>query len=163
MVDTSEIIPNQLRSDLEALRPILERQGVVQFRHDPDRSGTYRLRFREFNSDAGFTLHRSVSLGRDPAIGEAVAVIIRHWQDEFQPHKGKIEQATVSTVPENPPQDIARDAAQALCGGGWRRREQVGAWYDKALNDPAEMMRFNITGAFPAVRKGGRPLKHKTW
>ena len=163
MVDAHEVIPNQLRSDLEALRPILERQGVVQFRHDPDRPGNYRLRFREFNSDAGFTLHRSVSLGRDPAIGEAVAVLIRRWQDEFRPHKEKIEQAPVSTVPENPPHDIARDAAQALCGGGWRRREQVGAWYDKAIQDPAEMLRFTLSGKLPAPRRAGRPPKKRLW
>jgi hypothetical protein len=162
MVDVDHI-PTELYTDLEALRPILERQGVVQYRQGTDRRGMYRLRFREFSTRAGFTLHRSMSLGYQPAVAEAVAVLIRRWQDEFQASSNSSKTTSGAQTTVAPTADAAREAAQAVCGGGWRRRQQIGEWFDQAVQDPAEMLRFTFTGKFPTPRKAGRPPKKRLW
>ncbi len=163
MDDRPSVIPAELRSDLEALRPVLERQGVVQFQSGSDRLGSYRLRYREFCKSAGYTLHRSRSLGSDSMVAEAVAALIQLWQDQFQAGKEAAEPRPAAMKGEVSPVDPARDLAQALCGGGWRRQKQIAEWYDKALQDPAEMMRFAFSGKFPAARKAGRSPKKRLW
>lgn len=163
MDDSSSVIPAKLRSELEALRPVLERQGVVQFHGGSDRFGSYRVRYREFNKSAGYTLHRSLALGRDPMIAKAVTALIQLWQDQFQAGKETAEPPPVPSKPETQPVDPVRDLAQALCGGGWRRQKQIGKWYDEALKDPAEMVRFAFTSKFPEPRKAGRPSKKRLW
>lgn len=163
MVETCDGIPAELRGDLEALRPVLERQGVVQYRRYTDRPGAYRLRYREFSKSAGFTLHRSLSLGHNPVVAEAVAALVQQWQDQFQAGQKAAEPPPEAPKPDAPLVDPARDVAQLLAGGGWRRKKQIGAWYDKALQDPAEMIRFTFSGKFPAPRKAGRPPKKRLW
>jgi len=91
MADRPHIILAELRSELEALRPVLERQGVVQFHSGADRLESYRLRYREFNKSAGYTLHRSLALGSDTMIAEAVTALIQLWQDQFQAGKEAAE------------------------------------------------------------------------
>lgn len=163
MAETCDGIPAELRGDLEALRPVLERQGVVQYRRYPDRPGAYRLRFREFNSSAGYTQHRSFALGNNSLIAEAVAALVQQWQDQFQAG-AKSTEPPPETPKSKPAQaDPARDVAQLLAGGGWRRKEQIGAWYDAALSDPAEMIRFTFSGKFPSPRTAGRPPKKRLW
>ncbi|MEI6233309.1 MAG: hypothetical protein WCT04_09665 [Planctomycetota bacterium] len=163
MDDCVSVIPAELRSDLEALRPVLERQGVVQYRRSADRPGSYRLRFREFSKSAGFTLHRSFALGDDPVVAEAVAALVQQWQDEHVAVRKAVAPPPESPKPEAPPSDLAREVAQLLAGGGWRRKEQIGEWYDQALKDPTEILRFSMTGRFPPARKAGRPPKKRLW
>ncbi len=165
MNDRAGDIPRELLLELETLRPLIEQQGIVQQHHGDDRSQRYRLRYREFDLDAGFTRHRSIPLGSNPVIIQAVAELIRQWKDEHLAGQ-KADNEQQPPEPDATPDeavDPARELAQELCGGGRRRREQIAAWYDGALNDPVEMLNFNMTGAFPDVRKGGRPLKHRTW
>lgn len=166
MNDRADDIPRELLIELETLRPIIEQQGVVQLHHGDDRRPTYRLRFREFDSHAGLTRHRSVPLGSSPIVVQAVAELVRLWQDEFQAGEQHVgAQSLLETIapPSVTPIDPARELAQELAGGGRRRRNQIGEWFDKALNDPAEMFKFNVTSAFPKPRKGGRPLKNRLW
>ena len=158
-------IPAELLFDLSALRPVLERNGVVQLHHGTDRQPSYRLRFREFDSRVGYIRQRSIPLGHNPVVVQAVAELVRRWRDEYQPggESTKSQPSPQATPPSEKQSDPALKLAQELCGGGWRRRDQIAKWYNEALGDPAEMMKFNLTGAFPGVRKGGRPLKKRTW
>ena len=157
-------IPAALYAALTEIKSLLERQGVVQFQEGDDRHGSYRLRYREFDSSVGFTRHRSLSLGRDPSVAEAVTALLQQWQDDHH-HRVTLEEAVAAAArsPAAPPPDPARAMAQTLCGGGWRRQKQIGEWYDLALDDPTEMMRFAFTGTFPAPRKAGRPPKKRLW
>jgi len=91
--------------------------------------------------------------------------MIRRWQDEHQAVEKQIQEQLAEKVvaPAVNQTDPALELAQELCGGGWRRRKQIGDWYEKALSDPVEMFRFNVTSAFPEARKGGRPTKKRSW
>ena len=89
--------------------------------------------------------------------------LIQLWQEQFHAGKETVEPPPAPSKPETPPVDPVRDLAQALCGGRWRRQKQIAEWYDAALKDPAEMLRFAFSGTFPAPRKAGRPPKKRLW
>ena len=161
-MDNFAAIPPTLRADLDALRPILEKQGCVQTRRDPDRLESYRLRFREFNTSAGFTQQRNINLGRDPALADDVRSLVRGWQERFQATQRTAARAPTSPGPHSQ-DDPARRIALLLAGGDWRRQKQIGEWYDKAHQNPAEMLRFVCSHQFPAPRKAGRPPKSRLW
>lgn len=165
MNDRADDLPAELLFELKALQPTLERNGVVQLHHGTDRRPTYRLRFREYDSHAGYTRHRSIPLGHNPIVVQAVAEMIRRWQDEHQAGEKQIHEQPPGKViaPAVNQTDPALELAQELCGGGRRRRKHIGEWYEKALSDPIEMFRFNVTSAFPGVRKGGRPPNKRSW
>jgi len=166
MDDRKGDIPAELLIELETLRPIIEQQGVVQQHHGDDRKQSYRLRYREFDSHLGYRRHRSIPLGSSPVVVQAVAELIRRWRDEYQAgEQQNCAEPPVQPAPKPAPTstELARELAQEMCGGGRRRREQIGDWFDNALNDPVEMLKFNLTGAFPKLHKGGRPLKKRSW
>ena len=132
MNDRTGDIPAELQFELNALRPILERNGIVQLHHGGDRKPSYRLRFREFDSSVGYIRHRSIPLGHNPVVVQAVAELVRHWRDEYQPDEQNIivrpsESAAASTEKQIDP---ALELAQELCGSGWRRRDQIAEWYN---------------------------------
>lgn len=64
-------LPLALQTKLNLIGPLLETQGVVQ-PHGRGRQ-TFRLRFRQFDPARGYSVHRSLSLGRDPRLAQEVA------------------------------------------------------------------------------------------
>ena len=59
-----------LFAELIRLRPLLETQGVIQRHH-----GGYRLRYRFYDSDAGFTRHHSLALPSEFVIDHVRAML----------------------------------------------------------------------------------------
>jgi hypothetical protein len=73
-------IPPNLLSKLETERACLARNGAVQLRADPDRQRSFRLRYRALDVEAGYAKHRSIPLGSDRALAEAVQGLLGYWR-----------------------------------------------------------------------------------
>lgn len=150
-------IPEPLRAALHALRPALETQGVVQFHY-----GSYRLRYRFHDEDAGFVKHKSLPLG-GADVAAAVELLLDLWRQELhaaQVQRAHAEQAEHRKARQN---KSLRRLAQTLAGGGARRRQRIGKWFDDARNNPAEMLAFTLTGKFPEPPRAGRPARARLW
>jgi len=155
-------IPAALRAQLDALRPMLELQGVVQLHRTLDRQAAYRLRYRQAGP-AGAVLHRSLPLGRDVTVAGAVHNLISVWRAERQAKETECELQADRVKLDAKKTELACRIAQCVAGGGRRRRRQIREWVNTTMESPTDMMSFSLTGALPEPRTTGRPRKARLW
>ena len=148
-----------LFAELTWLRPLLETQGVIQ-RH---RDG-YRLRYRFFDSDAGFTRHRSLALPSEFVI-DHVRAILCVWREQRQAADAVEEQRLEEVRKQKHVLAIERQVVQSIVGvqgGGPRRKRRAAEQFDAAVEaGPLEMLRFSLFGNFGQGGKPGRPRKQR--
>ncbi len=82
--DRGDAIPYELLEQLYALRPVLERQGIVQFRLESNRTPSFRVRFRSADPETNRRTHRSIPIGDDPRVAEAVTALLQRWRQEWR-------------------------------------------------------------------------------
>ena len=155
-------IPAALRAQLDALRPMLEFQGVVQLHRTPDRQSAYRLRYRQADP-AGAVCHRSLPLGGDVTLAGAVHNLISVWRAERLAQKAERELQADRARLDAKKTELACRIAQSVAGGGRQRRRQIREWVNATMESPADMMSFSLTGALPEPRRPGRPHKSRLW
>jgi hypothetical protein len=150
-------LPGLIREKLLTLRPLLETQGVIQLK-----GKDYRLRYREFDGVCGYVRHKSLILG-DERIAAAAKDLIKTWRAERDlelTRQAQFEQASRDQTRER---HMLRRRAQDLAGGGDRRRQRIGKWFDQVHAKPLEMFAFSVSGKFPDPPPVGRPRKCALW
>ena len=146
-------IPDPILRKLNELRPQLEQQGIVQ-PHDT----AFRIRFRA-ECEYGYIVHRSIGLGSDPAIADAVRQLLTVWREE---HAVKVaERAETAAAGEREIQERRNQQRLliALDSGGKRRRQQLQRFFSQIETEPNKALKFAMTGELPARPKLGRPRK----
>lgn len=156
-------IPGLLMGTLTALRPILVRQGAVQLHDGDDRRPSYRVRYRQEDADLGYAVQRSLPLGDDPNVADAVTQLLASWRED-----AKAVGRETAEVGRKERLEHKRDRALiglivAGDGGGERRRRRAARMYDQAAKDgPFGLFRFITLQDFRRVRRPGRPCR-KLW
>ncbi|MBI3832491.1 MAG: hypothetical protein HY291_23405 [Planctomycetes bacterium] len=159
------ILPPALRAKLEALRPSLEVQGVLQQRVEPDRSAAWRIRYRNRDDVAGVRRHRSLPLGQDEGVARAAWALVEGWRkdrrrfEEEQDAKLEAERRHRKTM------KACRRMAVLVGGGGYGRQRRNAKEFDAATTGtPLDAMRWLITSPFMRPnRRPGRPKKARLW
>jgi len=157
-----DCIPANLRGKLEAMRGSLEVQGVVQLHGGRNRQHFYRLRYREADP-TGTLLHRSLSLGPDIQLAAAVRDLISTWKAERLKREADQRRQAAAVKLDNMKTALACSVAQAIAGGGRRRRKQIRDWFNATLQDPQAMTAFSISNTLPEARKPGGQHKCALW
>jgi hypothetical protein len=147
------IIPLQLLAKLERLRPDLSRYGCIQ-----KNGKVWRLRIRSENVELGYRQHRSVVLGADERIVDAVRAQLQKWRDEVAVPDAQQPSKKEMTEDERNVAELRRQVVKAAGDGPAARRRST-HWFEKVQKDPKEIWRFCITGGLPQPKKVGRPRK----
>ena len=145
-------------------RTALERGGVVQRRPN----GRYRLRWREFDAERGYRVHRSLSLGSDPDEARAVEATISRWKARVKQAKEKMqrteaEQARAEKGGEAEERLRHRLIALGVGGGRDEQRKTIKALQMAIKAGPAEVLRFVLTLGQRTPTKPGRPPRRRIW
>jgi hypothetical protein len=165
--NAQETIPPELRDRLEELRPLLLDQGVVQFHHGPGRKN-YRLRYRELDPYCGFRVHRSLCIGPDPRVAQAVGKLVAGWQEEAaQAGKAAALEAERQRAAERAEKQAAQQKARLMkqvammCIGRGRRAKYAGVEIPTNSQAAARLLMNSLfTGRISMEKsKGGRPRK----
>lgn len=152
-------IPAALWARLVELKAVLIEQGIVQLRATADHYG-YRLRYRMFDAERGYTVHRSLALGIDERVAYDVQQLLEEWR---APVKAARAAATAEAELRRERRRTIR-AAQALAGGGKCRRDRISAEIRKALTGPpVKALAYLLGDAAAHKGKPGRPPKCRLW
>lgn len=138
----SSDIPGDLMATLIALKPVLEVNGVVQCRSSPGRQPHFRLRYRAFDSDRGYVIHRSLSLRSATFLASAVENLIQTWKFEYQQRQDLERQAEAHRLAQDRSQRLLKKEVLNLAGDNWRHRKMFGEKFDAAFEDPIVGFRF---------------------
>ncbi|MBE7464264.1 MAG: hypothetical protein HS116_12365 [Planctomycetes bacterium] len=152
-----ERIPAALWAHLVALKPHLMRQGVVQFRAQ---HGRYRLRYRVYDADKGYAMHRSLAIGSDERVAFDIQQVLEAWR---APERAARAAAKAEQERRRDRRATIR-LAQAVAGGGRSKRERISAEIRKALTGAPLKALSNLLGVMDApAKKRGRPPKCRFW
>ena len=161
-------LPGALRDELDGLRPLLEVEGCVQVRNEPDRRTTWRLRFHGEERR-----HRSLPLPDEDA-AERVKTVIALWrQEREQREQEAAEAARLAAMSENEQWahrrrdelSVLRGLAVSMAGGGRRRRKRAAERFDKACEaGPVALFYYAVlSGWAEPSPAGGRPREAGLW
>jgi hypothetical protein len=160
-------IPPHLLRMLEALKPILERQGSLQGRPDTSGGLTWRLRFME-PGPAGNPLQRSFELGGRAEV-EAVRLWLRELRRGYQEKVETERRSREEAATKESQKKEQRSALRAYCisvGQSRRQRRDLGKEFDSVADDPRRVImmceRARVYGPLPP-RRVGRPLNRRLW
>ena len=162
MADATDL-PPVLMQQLQDLKPVLERQGVVQLHRQ-----SYRLRYRLPDGDLG-SVHRSLLIGPAPEHADAVKALLERWRGECQSQEDERARARASKRVAEREYEVTRGLMLMEMTGeaGWRRRKQLTSWFDGLCNDPAAAIRFALSHELPEPRRPGRRCRslwgHTSW
>jgi hypothetical protein len=146
-------IPVTLLEKLTAVRSVLETHGAVQPHH-----GKYRLRFRA-ECDYGYTVHRSIALGREPGVIDAVEALLERWRTARRARDAEVEKNQTEALLSKRKDVLMANMFAALYGVGPRRQRQLREFYHECRRDPRVGLRYAVTGVLPPRKKIGRPRK----
>ncbi len=150
-----QTIPDDLRQELEELRPYLERTGgSIQRRK---RDGTYRLRIRSDDPDRG-RVHRSIRLG-DERAADAMRAVIAVWREDRGARDAEEERRRDDERAYRRRIKELRRQLLAAAGGSSRRR-RMAKEFDEAARDPATLHIYLLGGGggpLPPRRRGRKP------
>ena len=147
------MIPPALLEQLTALRPMLERQGVLQLHRS-----VYRVRYRA-ECDYGYLVQRSLMIGSDLGVVNAVAGLLERWRTERQALDAKAARQQAEARLEERKGQVLSQIFTVLQGGGRRRQRQLRRFFRDCLEDPVKGMRYLFTHELPPAKKPGRPVK----
>jgi hypothetical protein len=167
LVATTDAVKNVIPADIlvkvERLRPILKVQGVVLRRDDGGPNPRYRLRYRQHDEERGYTVHKALTLGTDPAVAKAVAEVLQCWRSEPNPLQLDLlreEQARRTELHRQRQRRNAVRAAVAAHGRGERvLRRAMRMLRNAAADGPSEVWCFAQSGDFLRRKRTGRPRK----
>lgn len=145
-------IPPALLDRLIPLRPLLERNGVLQLL-----GNKIRLRYRA--ECDGYRVHRSLLIGDDPEVVDAVETLLARWRAERQARFAEEEKRETEARLAARKERLLRQLFCSLDGGGWRRQRQLRDFYNECQADPRNALRYVVTHELPPRRKSGRPRK----
>ncbi len=139
-------------------RDVLVRNGSVHRRIEPDRSVSYRLRYREYGPER---MQRSIPLGNDFILADSLAGMLAYWR---QPRL--IAQAK-HRAQEVYDRQFAREIREArkstldLRGGGRRLRRREGREFNAAIGKNLMNLVVCLMDKSRARRRpAGRPRKY---
>jgi len=147
---------------------LLEVEGCVQARNEPDRRPTWRLRFHDANGH-----HRSLPLP-DESIAERVKAIIGLWREERERREQEAaETARLAEMSEieswayrrRDELTMLRGLAISMAGGGRRRRKKAAERFDKACEGgPVSLLSYAMLESWREPNSvGGRPRRGGLW
>ncbi|MBE7463009.1 MAG: hypothetical protein HS116_05875 [Planctomycetes bacterium] len=152
-----ERIPAALWARLVELKSHLMHQGVVQFRA---KYGRYRLRFRIYDTDKGYAVHRSLALGRDERVAFDIQQVLEAWR---APERAARAAAKAEQERRRDRRATIR-LAQAVAGGRRSKRERISSEIRKALTGAPLKALSSLLGVMDApAKKQGRPPKARFW
>lgn len=164
-------IPAPLKAELEGLRPMLSRQGIVTIHHGVNRKPAYRVRYRAFDPEKGCRIHRALPIGAHPQTVEAVRTMLAGWRQEAAREKEVLAQQLDQRQAERrKEQDWRRTLRNMVLlsrgGRGLSRADRVDA--DAFAKDPTAAVGLLMSSLLqtPAVRTSrrvGRPPKRRLW
>lgn len=100
------------------------------------RGDHYRVRFREFNPEIGYRVHRSIWIGEDAYLAGAVADLIKRWKTERIERMALAEQRKVEESKDRKRKELdhAQDRLMVgLVAGGGRNRVRMAMYeFDQA-------------------------------
>lgn len=157
-------LENPLPHILQGLRTSLERSGVVQQRPN----GRYRLRWREYDAELGYTKHRSLALGADPDQARNVATQIERWQQEARAAQAEAKRKAMAQVRAASVAETEERLHQRLAtmgvGGGRDAQRQVLREMREAMNTgPSAAIRFVLGLNHRRPVRTGRPRRLRIW
>jgi len=152
---TMTIISPPLLDKLMALRPLLEAGGCVQPHHNG-----YRVRYRQFDADQGFVVHRSLALGNNKEVAAAAKALIESWRLETEEAAAQAEQMRQFKAASDQQHRQLIAGIVQVHGGGQRRQRRAVKKFDEALEaGPRELFTFAFKQEFLEVHKAGRPCR----
>lgn len=144
-------IPEPLLARLKAERGVLCRQGCIQFRVERDRRPFYRLRFRRFDPHLGCKRHRSILLGPDPAVAQAVKSMLGVWRQEHlleRQHESQVSQRQQEARRNEILEECAiRQSLAAIvmaAGGGKHQIRDILQVYARCATDVRRLWMFGV-------------------
>ena len=151
----AEALPPELRTLIGERREALSRQGIVQERCDC-RGRSWRLRFRADDPDRG-GIHRSVSLGRDPALAQRVRALLSSLraqrlarEEKEEAERARAEEAARAKEAARPRNlREAREAMIANVGGGRRHRAELRREFNEVMAGDDRFARLYYILRFP--------------
>lgn len=161
--DSFEAIPAATLETLLSLKDVLATQGVIQLRSD--RRGSYRLRYRQYDREAGCSRHRSLDLGRDEAVAYEAQRLLEGWRAERNAECQEARRKAAEEKALREERKVLIAAAQKLAGGGRDRRARVAREINAAMSgSPVKALAYIWGERYLASnRSAGRPAKAGFW
>lgn len=160
-------IPAPYQERLQALRPILEKQGTIQIRHGQDRRQAFYLRYRQLDQDTGRWVHKAVAMGGWD-VGPYARLLVKKWRAERRARraaelKAVAEEARKARL-EAKARRVERQIIRKILPGGRLFKRNAMKKFDEAAGKSSlHALGFlhGIDGMQP--RGPGRPRKGRLW
>lgn len=157
-------IPGVFLRSLHELRTALERDGSIQRRPN----GCYRLRYRIYDEEKGYYIHRSMGLGHEPEMADAVAALISKWRAEGAEARRnaqlEVEAAQRLEKLTAAQRDFEHRLAALGAGGGRDQQRATLQELRTALDSgPAEGLRYVMSLHEKRPKRAVRPRKMRLW
>jgi hypothetical protein len=146
-------IPATLLEKLIQIKPVLETQGTIL-----PHKRYFRLRYRA-ECEYGYVVHRSISLGSDQGVLNAVETLLARWRADRQAREAEEEKRQAETRLEQRRTRLSANMFATVNGNGLRRQRQLRDFYHRCIDDPLLGMCFVVSHELPPRRKIGRPRK----
>lgn len=132
-ITTMSAISPDMMAKLMALKPVLERNGIVQRHAGPGRRPGFRLRYRVFDPELNRVVHKSVTVRPAELEAAAIAGLLAGWQAEYRQKTEKERAATAAQMAAAKDRKRLRRAVLRAAGGTWRHKQHVAKEFDEAM------------------------------
>jgi hypothetical protein len=158
-------VPPDIETKIVQLRRVLEVQGSLQHRADPDRRRTWRIRYRVEDHDLGCRKHRSIPLGHDEAVARSAWDLVSQWRAQRAKQAEEAATEAETVILDAKKRRLQRQVIQLSVPGGRDIRRKVGREFDEAVSAGARDL-FQFVWSLPlahAAPRRGRPRKSRLW
>ena len=151
MEDIESRIPPALLARLVALKPLLETQGILQLHRS-----VYRLRYRA-ECDYGYLVHRSILIGADVSIVNAVEALLERWRADRQARDAEEARKQADARLEEDKEQVLANLFATLHGGSRQRQRQLREFFRECWDDPVKALHYLFSHQLPPPKKPGEP------